>query len=133
MVAEARRGFIYEYNDGKFNDRRYVLVISNNNRKTDRMVNTIMFGTSNLGHDVVSIYNREIGGLKYLHCGMITYTKREFLVKEVGSITPEELQMVDAMVCRELSVREGIVAERDFYKNAYEELIVKIVSKNIGE
>ena len=112
MVAEAKRGYIYEFDDKKNNGKRYVLVVSNDTRATDRMVSVIMFGDAYLGHDVVKIEN-EAFGVRYLHCGMLTYTKREFLVEELGRVSPEEMEKVDYTISRELSIREHIVAERD--------------------
>ena len=126
MVAEARRGHIYEFCDGKNTNRRYVLVVSSNTRATDKMVSVIMFGDSSLGHDVVKVTNEEIG-VKYLHCGMLTYTKREFLVEDIGTISAEELKQVEFILSRELSIREDVVAELNFYKNAYTDLINKLV------
>lgn len=132
MVTEARRGYIYEFDDNKSSNKRYVLVVSNDTRATDRMVSVIMFGDSNLGHDVVKVDN-EAFGVKYLHCGMLTYTKREFLTMEVDRISPEEMEKVDYVISRELAIREHIVAERDVYKKLYEELLAKAMNTNTGE
>lgn len=133
MLAEAKRGFIYEYDDGKNINKRYVLVVSNNTRSTDRMVSVIMLGDSSLGHDVVKITHEGIGGTRYLHCGMLTYAKRECLIEEIGEITPEEMNQTEYMISRELALGETITAERDFYKNIYNELLDKLVNTNIGE
>lgn len=132
MVSEARRGYIYEFDDKKGTSKRYVLVVSNDTRATDRMVSVIMFGDSSLGHDVVKVEN-EVFGVKYLHCGMLTYTKREFLVTEVSKVSPEELEQVDYTISRELAIREHIVAERNVYKRLYEELLAKTMNTNTGE
>ena len=133
MLLNARKGYIYEYDDGKSADKRYVLVVSSDTRATDRLVNTIMLGSSNLGHDVVPITYEELGETRYLHCGMITYTKREFLVKEIGKISPEDLKKVESTICYELSLREDVVAQMNFYKNAYEDLLAKVMNTNTGE
>ena len=125
-VAEAKRGHIYVFDDGKNLIKRYVLVISNDTRATDRMVSIIMFGDSNLGHDVVKVTN-DVIGVKYLHCGMLTYTKREFLIEEVGVLSSEDLQKVEHVISRELALNEHIEAELTFYKNAYRELLDKLV------
>ena len=127
MVAEARRGYIYEFDDNKVTNKRYVLVVSNDARATDRMVNVIMFGDSDLGHDVVKVQN-EVFGVKYLHCGMLTYSKREFLTKEVGKVSSKTMEKVEQTICKELSLREDVVAERNFYKNTYSELLAKVLS-----
>lgn len=129
MVTEARRGHIYRFEDGKNPYERFVVVLSNNTRATDKMVSVIMFGDSPLGHDVVKVES-EAFGVKYLHCGMLTYTKREFLVEEVGKISSEELSDIEKTVCRELSLREDVVAELKFYKEAYKDLLDKLV--NVG-
>lgn len=132
MVPEARRGYIYEFDDKKSDNKRYVLVVSNDTRATDRMVSVVMFGDSDLGHDVVKIQNK-VFGVKYLHCGMLTYTKREYLIDVVGKLSPAEMEKVDYTISRELSIREHIVAERDVYKKMYEELLAKVFSTNTGE
>lgn len=128
MNLEARRGYIYEFDDGKNINKRYVLVVSNDTRATDKMVSVIMFGDSNLGHDVVAITHEGIGGTKYIHCGMLTYTKRDFLVREIGSITTEEMEKVETVVCGQLALRENVVVELNFYKCLYQELLNKVVA-----
>lgn len=130
MVTEAKRGHIYRFDDSKNSYERYVLVVSSNTRATDRIVSVIMFGDSFLGHDVVKITSEEIG-VKYLHCGMLTYTKREFLVEEIGQISTEELKAVENTLCHELSIREDVVAELNFYKDAYENLLDRLVSTGL--
>ena len=129
----AKRGFIYEFDDKKNDYKRYVLVVSNNNRASDRMVSVIMFGDSTLGHDVVKVEHEGIGGVKYLHCGMLTYTKREYLVNEIGAISPEEMYNVEHTICQELSLRETVVAEMKFYKKSYEDLLAMVVSVAGGD
>lgn len=133
MLLNAKKGYIYEYDDGKSEEKRYVLVVSSDTRAKDRLVNTIMLGSSNLGHDVVPITYEALGETRYLHCGMITYTKREFLVKEIGKISPEDLKKVESTICYELSLREDVVAQMNFYKNAYEDLLAKVMNTNTGE
>lgn len=128
MVTEAKRGYIYEYDDDKFDGVRYVLVISSDTRATDKMVNTLMLGDSNLGHDVVSITN-DIFGTKYVHCGMLTYSRRAFLTKEVCKISDEEMENIENTLCRELSLREYLVAEKNFYKKMYKDLLNKLVNE----
>ena len=125
MVTEAKRGYIYRFDDNKNSHERYMLVVSSDTRATDKVVSVIMFGDSFLGHDVVKITNEAIG-VKYLHCGMITYTKREFLTEEVGKISAEELKAVEDILCRELSLREDVVTELNLYKKLYEDLLNKV-------
>ena len=61
---------------------------------------------------------------------MLTYTKRELLAEEVGVVSPEDMEQVEYIISRELSIREHIVAERDVYKKMYEELLAKTLGEN---
>lgn len=126
MVAEAKRGYIYEFSNGNVASNKYMLVVANKYRAHDRMISIILLGDSNTGHDVVPINLREIGQ-KYLHCGMLSYVKREFLIKEVCKVPDDIMQRVEDTICRELDLREDIKVERDFYKQAYEDIINRTV------
>lgn len=129
VTIEAKRGHLFEFDDGKNPAKRYVVVVSSDARCTDKLVNVIMLGDSNKGRDVVKITNPNFESDKYVHCGMITYTKRDYLVNEVGVVPSETMQEIDKVISREFAIMEDISAKANFYENAYKELLNRCVDK----
>ncbi len=129
VIIKALRGHLFEFDDGKNPAKRYVLVVSSDARCTDKLVNVIMLGDSNRGRDIVKITNPNFESDKYVHCGMITYTKRDYLVREVGSVSSETMREVDKVISREFSIMEDVSAKANFYENAYKELLDRCVDK----
>ena len=124
---EAKRGSIYTFCDACGNPTgNYVLVISDDSRSRDKYVSILMFGDSDLGPDVIS-YEIRPQIVKYLHCGMVSYTSRDKLGKCVGQLESDDMQKVDQMILRQL----GLV-ERVDYKVLYEELINKLIANKIS-
>jgi len=122
MLEDIRRGFIYEFDTGKY-EPRYVLAVSSNSRSKDKLVSVIMFGNHGGGHDVVHVNNKCLGDMKYLHCALVTYTNREYLVREIGQVSADVMSKVDSKLCKELSIFEDGNAELEFYKTVYYDLL----------
>ncbi len=118
----AQRGGIYEFCDADRNvSDNVVLVVSADSRSRDRFINILMPGSSPLGNDVLPI---EIDGqMRYLHCGMISYTSRERLGKKLFQLSPEVMSNIERLMAQSL----GISGEAD-YKTLYNDLIAKLVS-----
>ena len=129
VTIEARRGHLFEFDDGKNPAKRYVLVVSCDSRCTDKLVNVIMLGDSNKGRDVVKVTNSNFESDKYVHCGMITYTKRDYLIKEVGVVDAETMAEIDAVISREFAIMEDVSTKAEFYERSYRELLDKCIDK----
>lgn len=129
VTIEAKRGHLFEFDDGKNPVKRYVVVVSSDSRCTDKLVSVIMLGDSNKGRDVVKITNPNFDSDKYVHCGMITYTKRDYLVKDVGVVSLETMQEIDKVISREFAIMEDISTRASFYETAYNELLDRCVDK----
>lgn len=125
----AKRGHIYEFDDGKNPIKRYVLVISSDTRACDTLVNIIMLGDSPRGHDVVMIDDPNFETVKYLHCGMVTYTRRDYLVKEICTVSPEIMEEIEEKISVEFSILKNVKEMATFYKTAYNELLEKVIDK----
>jgi mRNA-degrading endonuclease toxin of MazEF toxin-antitoxin module len=133
MAVVAKRGHIYEFDDGKSTDKRYVVIISADFRSTDKMVSTLMLGDSHIGHDVVPIDVQSLGCTKYLHCGMVTYTKRDILGNDIGELSAEKMKEVEDRICEELDLRQDVQMTANFYEKAYEDLLAKVLDETTKE
>lgn len=134
-MLEAKRGYIYKFDDRKRDEDRYVLVVSSDERERDNRISILMLGDSDVGHDVVRIKCDGMGSkpVRYVHCAMITYTNREYLVKEVCKLPNEKMEKIDKIICREFGLLEDLMFTANFYKNAYNELVDRLVNKEIDD
>lgn len=115
----ADRGYIYEFleSDGTCNDK-YCLVVSSQKRAYDNIISILMLGDSRAGLDVVKCNFQ--GLTKYVHCGLVTYLKRERLGKRVGPFPKKSMDTVDLLMANELGLdrEKGLI-----YKSLYEEVL----------
>lgn len=115
----ADRGYIYEFleSDGTCNDK-YCLVVSSQKRAYDNIISILMLGDSRAGLDVVKCNFQ--GLTKYVHCGLVTYLKRERLGKRVCPFPKKSMDTVDLLMANEL----GLDREKELiYKSLYEEIL----------
>ena len=77
-LSPADRGYVYEFlePDGVCNDK-YCLVVSSQKRAYDNIISILILQDSRAGLDVVKCNFQ--GKTKYVHCGLVTYLKRERL------------------------------------------------------
>ena len=115
----ADRGYIYEFleSDGTCNDK-YCLVVSSQKRAYDNIISVLMLGDSRAGLDVVKCNFQ--GLTKYVHCGLVTYLKRERLGKRVCPFPKKAMDTVDLLMANELGLdrEKGLI-----YKSLYEEVL----------
>ena len=115
----ADRGYIYEFleSDGTCNDK-YCLVVSSQKRAYDNIISILMLGDSRAGLDVVKCNFQ--GLTKYVHCGLVTYLKRERLGKRVCPFPKKAMDTVDLLMANELGLdrEKGLI-----YKSLYEEVL----------
>ena len=95
--------------------KRYVLVVSNDSRSNDKKINILMLGDAYTGRDVVEIKDEAIGGVRFVHCGMVTYTNREYLVNEVMKLDSAVMEEVEKVIASELGICQNVAFESDFY------------------
>lgn len=120
---EANRGSIYEFLEKDGSVRNYVLVVSGQQRATDKLITILMLGNSPAGADVVKIdFN---GEPRYLHCGMMTYCARVKLGKKLMTLDEDAMSKVNAELAKQL----GLQMTDQHYKELYENLLDKIVAR----
>lgn len=118
----ANRGCVYEFLEKDGQIKNYVLVISGQQRATDKLITILMLGDSPAGADVVKIDFK--GESKYIHCGMMTYCARVKLGHCVMTLDDYLMNRID----KELAKQLGLVADDSHYKELYDNLLDKIVA-----
>lgn len=134
-MNEVYRGTIYKYKAPVDGVQRYALVISSDARGRDRYVSILFVTDAALGHDVVKVTIPEIG-VRYVHCGMITYTQRENLVEDVTTVPEHTMSLIDDIILSELGIKHDAEAELSLYKDLYYQLlreVVWVLKKEKGE
>lgn len=123
---EIKRGYIYKWHEGR-EDERFVLVVGSDKRASDRAISIVMFGSSDVGNDVVRVSNYQLGDTCYLHCGMVTYVNRlDMSDKPIAKVSDKTMAFVDRQLCIQLGItNEDVMAELRFYKRKCDELIEK--------
>ena len=119
FLTAADRGYIYEFleADGVCNDK-YCLVVSSQKRAYDNIISILMLSDSRAGLDVVKCNFQ--GKTKYVHCGLVTYLKRERLGTRVCPFPKKAMDTVDLLIANELGLdkEKGLI-----YKSLYEEIL----------
>ncbi len=127
VLTKAMKRNIYRFVNGEDN-KKMVLVVSDDFRCMDRMVNILMLGDAPVGRDVVQIEGKN--WTKYVHCEMVTYCKREQLGELIGEISEEQMEEIEEKIAVGLGIHKTLKAERDFYQDAYNNLLNKVVVNN---
>lgn len=127
MLDAVHKGHIYKFDNGHIDGFRYVLVVGSEHRAADKMVSILMLGDTGIGHDVVKLSVPEHKIPFFVHCGMVTYTRREFLLEEVCEIPEEKMNKIERIMANELDLLAGVVEKARFYENAYNEVLDKLV------
>ena len=128
--VNAKRGHIYLFEDANAQwKEKYVLVVSDDTRQTDKIVSIVVLGDNNRGVDVVAVDIPNVG-TKYAHTGMITYIGRYKLSKDLGQVSKKKMDLIDTHILRHYGLADAkTCAEHSMYKNAYEELLEKVLKK----
>lgn len=124
---EAKRGWLYLYHDDNavYKDK-YVIVVSNDNRSTDKLVSILMLQDSSSGSDVIPVKVPNVGTM-YVHTGMITYFGRHLLTKEVCQLSKKTMERIDNSLCYQYGlVTNKEILEYNMYKNLYEDLLDRL-------
>lgn len=121
-MDEVKRGHIYKYKEDLEGYNRYALVISADARGRDRYVSILFLSDAYLGHDVIKVDIPHVG-LRYVHCGMITYTQRENLTTDVAVVPAHTMNRIDGIILHELGIKHDAEAELAIYKDLYDELV----------
>lgn len=138
MVKYVNYGKIYRFDDGKSTRSRYVLVVSNNKRSTDKLVNILFLSTSSFRYDSVEIpfIDPENGQSvsMYVNCGLMTYTPRANLVEAVGTISPTLMRKISKNICKQVNPVDqqydeltAAKKEAEAYKKVYKTLLDKVI------
>lgn len=132
-MDEVKRGYVYRYKETEEGDPRSVLVISADERGRDRYVSVLFVTDSFYGHDVIKLTVN--GVTKCVHCGMITYTKRENLTSEVCEVPEHTMHRIDGIILHELGIKHDAEAELAIYKDLYDQLVYAVgdIVKEKGE
>jgi len=126
-LVTAERGHLYEFFDGKSNETRYAIVVSCDARKCDRFISILMLGTYSTGRDTLRIKHPALPEPLYAHCGMVSYSKRAYLMEDIGIIPADTMATIDKLIGKELGIYENIRAELAFYKMQYDNVIDRLV------
>lgn len=123
-----KRGHVYKWHEGQ-EDERFVLAVIGSHRGAEKAISALMFGTSNVGRDVVMVGNNLLGNAKYLHCGMVTYINRQDMSDlPLFKVSDKTMALVDRQLCIQLGVtNEDTLAELRFYKQKCNELIKQYI------
>lgn len=124
-MQEVHRGYIYRFDNGN-GTTRLALAVGSEARATDKMSSILMLCDTGIGHDVVKLNLDDLGSY-YVHCGMITYTRRDYLVEEIGPLPFNKMEKIDRIMASELALLDGVVEKARFYENAYNDLLAKVV------
>ena len=124
-MQEIHRGHIYRFNNGN-SAPRLALAVGNESRATDKMSSILMLCDTGIGHDVVKLNLDDLGSY-YVHCGMVTYTRSEFLIEDLGPIPFNKMEKIDRIIASELALLDGVVEKARFYENAYNDLLSKVM------
>lgn len=124
-MNEVFRGTVYKYKEPMEGGQRYALVISADARGRDRYVSILFLTDAPLGHDVIKVTVPTIG-VKYVHCGMITYTQRENLLEDVTVVSDHIMSRIDGIILSELGIKHDAEAELNIYKDLYDQLLYEV-------
>lgn len=127
----AKRGYLYLFHDrnAQWTDK-YVVVVSSDNRASDKMVSIIVLGDNRAGVDVVPVNIPNVG-TKYAHCGMITYIQRQKLTEEICELPEATMDKIDEQLLVQLGLQDKhLVAECNFYEKAYKDLLKQMMRDN---
>ena len=126
----AKRGFVYRFTDdhAKWTDK-YVLVVSSDSRRTDKLVSILVLGDSSAGEDVVPVKVPNVGTM-YAHCGMITYIGRQLLSEEICQVAKATMTQINHMMLKQYGlVDEATLVKYNHYQTQYENLLDKLIIK----
>lgn len=117
-MQKAYRGKIYQFlsKEGTESDRK-VLVISSDNRSTDKLVSILMLGDIESGADTIEVMEG-----KYVHCGLVTYCERRRLGEEFGTLPTPIMEEIDK------GIRSQLGMDSTDYKKLYEDLLHQLVN-----
>lgn len=124
-MNEVFRGTVYKYRAPVDGVQRYALVISADARGRDRYVSILFLTDAPLGHDVIKVTVPAIG-VKYVHCGMITYTQRENLIEDVTTVSDYVMSLIDGTILSELGIKHDAEVELNIYKDLYNQLLYEV-------
>ena len=106
-------------------------MVSDDSRSSDTFLSILMLGDSSKGRDVVEV-DTYATGKRYVHCGMVTYVKRELLTEHVTNVDEETMHRIDMTLARELGIENDYAVQAHLYRKMYNELLDKLVNK-IGD
>jgi len=127
----AKRGYLYLFHDktAKWKDK-YVIVVSSDIRASDKMCSVIVLGDNRAGIDVVSVEVPDVG-VKYAHCGMVTYLKRSCLTSEICEISEKVMEDIDQQMLIQYGLQDKhLITQYNFYKKAYDDLLKQMIKDN---
>ena len=125
---EAKRGFVYLFKDdnAKWKDK-YVLVVSDDSRAMDKIVSVVVLGDSANGHDVVPVTIPNIG-VKYAHCGMVTYMGRHLLNEEIFKVNTATIKAINKQIISNMGLIDTEkMIEYNNFKQEYNNLLDKLM------
>ena len=121
-MQSAETGTIYEFFEADGTVKNMVLVLQNEKRAEENLVSVLMLGTKKGGSDTVPIKLPD--NTYYVHCGLITYCRRERLGEIVDYVDNALLTRIKNGVAWQL----GLSANNIDYKKLYEQLLEKVTN-----
>lgn len=133
-AAPAERRGIYEYTNAGGTYSGYVLIVGGNHREYDKYVSGIMLSPCDADS---GCHNDELGirlpdGREFwVHCGMVTYFRRDRLGEQVHKVSKATMKRINEGIKMELGLSTKLEimpsAEPD-YERLYKDLIKTITS-----
>lgn len=134
--AVERKG-VYEFTNNSGNYSGLCLVVGGRHRRRDRYISIIQLKSV----DVDGAFHNDEMGLRlpdgrefWVHCGMITYLRRDLLGKMVHKVSDQTMKRVNLGIMQELGLSqktERIVCDGEpDYEKLYKDLIRTIANWN---
>lgn len=123
QLVKAERGCVYEFFEKDGTSRNLCVVISNNKRASDKIINILMLKDDLPCEDTIDV---EVNHQRYVvHCGCVTYTYRNQLGRKICKLSENKLSAISDSVMAQL----GINIPDMGYKQLYELLLDKVLNK----
>ena len=130
-IQVAERGGIFRFIEKDGTEKHLVLVVSDDSRKTDKRISTIMLGSNSQGNDVVCLEVED--KIWYVHCGMVSFSLRNRLGERVGTASDSVMEDVDTGILKAMGLnhfREDYVRYEKMYNDLVSSLGTTVVSRS---
>lgn len=124
----AKRGYMYEWENFHTGKKNNCVIVSAEDRSADNLVAILFFSTER--HNNKDEVPLKVGGEKgCVRTGLVTYTSRKYLTREIGPVSAEVMKRIDLQMSRDL----GLNTDNAIYKELYEGLLASIIDSKQKE